>query len=482
MVNYKSNFLEFPLIPKSETLSRPKELDRTKGTELHVVTSLEALRGAQADRGLHCDPECEGAVGKKVYVDEVFYQKLQVYYPENPPPIGPELLLAGSAFQELWCPTGMYDGLWVYGLLFLWICGQMLGPYLILPRIVRLRLHAEMQREVDAGRCQIYPMALAGATWQHFATTEFIDHRNQAWKSFPTLELVFCVIAVIGVSVGAGVFFLSWVAVPIVFVCGLVIRLTHSIYASVRLRKRLLLGRAELFFCAAPAANMVSIICDGRVFFYKNIGDIPQRPPDGLVWYSYETMAVARTQLIARSNTDDESTPSWYLNIIYGSCFSKLRHNSWNVGSKLFPVDNACVHDFQSWLADPERRWLFRCEGATARPQSFMQPTDETLRTPFHMPAGDMRTPLSPNTMMFTADVQKVDALYKVTMISMSGEEAASFKFTEGHTLSDVLHRVASRRDFRDHQVKIVLSDGTQLGNMDPRMSLPAFFEKARAS
>ena len=363
------------------------------------------------------------------------------------------------------------------------LCHTLLSPFLILPQIVRLRLHAEMQREVDGGRCQIYPMALAGATWQHFATTEFIDHRTQAWKTFPWLDLSFCVISVVGVVLGAGGVRYCWILVPIIFACGLAIRLARRIYASVLFRKRLHLGRAELFVCAAPAANVVSIVCAGRVFFFKNIGDIPQRPPDSLVWYSYETMAVARTQLIARRDTEnDESTPSWYLNIIYGSCFNKMKTNLWSVGSKLFPVDNACVHDFQNWLADRERRQLFRCEGATARPQSFMQPTVENLRMPFHMPGADMRTPLSPNTMMFTADVQKVDALYKVTLISMSGEEAASFKFTEGDTLADVQHRVASRRGFRDYQVKIVLSDGTQLGNMDPRMSLPAFFEKARAS
>ena len=415
-------------------------------------------------------------------MDQVGYQKLQVHDPENPPPLGPELLLAGSAFQELWCPDDLYGTFWYFGVHFLFMWCPTLSPWLILPQIVRLRLHAEMQSEVDAGRCQIYPMALAGATWQHFATTEFIDHQTQAWQYFPCLELLFCVIAVIGVACGGGVSF-CWVSVPIVFLCGLAIRLTRRIYASVLFRKRLLLGRAELFVCAAPAANLVSIVCDGRVFFYKNIGDIPPRPPDSLAWFSYDTMALARTQLIARRDTeDDEGTLSWYLNIIYGHCFNKMRGDLWRVGSKLFPVDNACVHDFQNWLADRERRWLFRCEGATARPQSFMQPTDENLRTPFHMPAGDMRTPLSPNTMMFTAEVQKVDALYKVTMISMSGEEAASFKFTEEDMLADVLHRVASRRDFQDYQVKIVLSDGTQLGNMDPRMSLPAFFEKARAS
>ena len=292
-------------------------------------------------------------------------------------------------------------------------------------------------------------------------------------------------ISVIGFVLATGVRYCwaSWVPVAIVFFGGLAVRLTFRIYASVHFRKRLLLGRAELFVCAAPAVNMVSIVCDGRVFFLKNIGDIPLRPPaDSLTWYSYEIMAVARTQLIARRDTeDDESTPSWYLNIIYGSCF-EFRERRWRVGSKQFPVDNARVHDFQSWLADRERLHLFRCEGATARPQSFMQATVENLHTPFHMPAGDMRTPLSPNTMMFTADVQKVDALYKISLISMSGEEAASFKFTEGDTLADVQHRVASRPSFRNYQVKIVLSDGTQLGHLDPRMSLPTFFEKARAS
>ena len=120
-------------------------------------------------------------MGKKVHVGLVLDQMLQVYYPENPPPVGPELLLAGNAFQELWCPEQVYHHYWFYGLLFLMFC-NVLSPWLILPPIVRLRLHAEMQREVDAGRCQIYPMALAGATWQHFATTEFIDHRTSAWQ------------------------------------------------------------------------------------------------------------------------------------------------------------------------------------------------------------------------------------------------------------------------------------------------------------
>ncbi|CAE7656504.1 Kcnh6 [Symbiodinium sp. CCMP2456] len=474
--------------PHGPGMCADQELDRTKGKELHVVSSLEALQAAQADRGLDCGLECEGAVGKKVYVDQTFYQKLLVYYPENPPPIGPELLLAGSAFQELWCPAEVYHDFWYFGLLFLSMCQLVLIPFLILPQIVRLRLHAEMQREVDAGRCQIYPMALAGATWEHFANTEFKDHRTQAWQTFPGMECLSSVISLVGVALGlassGGLVRYCWISVPVVFLIGMAIRLLHQIHAGVIFRKRLLLGRAELFVCAAPEANMVSIVCDGRVFFYKNIGDIPRVPPESLVWYSYETMALARTQLIARRHTeteDEESTPSWYLNIIYGSCFNKARTNMWHTGSKLFPVDNACVHDFQNWLAEVERRQLFRCEGATARPESFMQPSDVTLLTPFHVPAGDMRTPLSTNTMMLTAEVEKVDGLYKVTMISMSGEEAASFKFTEGDTLADLQHRVASRPAFRDYQVKIVLSDGTQLGNMDPRMALPAFFEKARA-
>ena len=416
-------------------------------------------------------------MGREVYVDRVWPHVLQVHYPENPPPSGPELLLAGTAFQGMWCSQGIYEETANYVYNFDYIC-MMLSPFWLLYPFLRDREFREMRREVDAGRCQVYPMALAGATWQQFAMTDFINDRLEVWRYFPWADLgvilfIGFVLAIVEIWLGvvAGIF-------SILFM--FVLRLAFRIRASMRFHKRVALGRAELFVCAVPGANLVSIVCDGRVFFYKNIGDLPAQVPNRL---GFSSMALASTQLVALRDSDSSEeggTLSWYLKVIYGYARSPRGDGPWSVGSKLFPVDSARVHDFQNWLADLDRRQLFRCVGATAQQQNMVQPTRAALLTPFHIPPGDMQTPLSRNNMVFTADVQRADdPLYRLSLISMSGEQAQSFKFTKQDTLADVLYRVASRPDFRDYQVKIFLSDGTQLDNMDPRMTLPKLCERA---
>ena len=158
-------------------------------------------------------------------------------------------------------------------------------------------------------------------------------------------------------------------------------------------------------------------------------------------------------------------------------------------GHKINPVCLAFCIVFYIWFSiagvmctnpKPQRRTLFRCVGTTALQQNVIKPTAATLLQPFHIPPGDMHTPLSTSNLVFTADLQQVDGTFRLLLLSMSAEEAASFTFTTVDTLADVLYTIASKREFRSFQVKIFLSNGVALDSLDARMSVPKLLEIAQ--
>ncbi|CAE7037666.1 unnamed protein product [Symbiodinium natans] len=362
------------------------------------------------------------------------------------------------------------------------ICGPPLLVHLIFDLREKERSFREMQLELDAGQCQVYSMALSGTRWQQFATTNLHMGSALAWLLFPWADLPlptlfwvwgFAAERTIG-SLTIGTFILLFTVA---------LRIVIRIHASWRFHGRMAKTHVELHICAAPVANLVSIVCDGRAYFYHNIGDLPQQGrPVGM---RRRSLALAFTQLTTLPEPTFEGGPlGWYLNIISGEYDSKDAYGpyGWSAHSQGFPVDHARVHDLQSWLTDPERLKLFRCVGAAFWKEHMFPANREVLLAPYEISPETQATALSTTSVILTADVQKVeDARYKVSLISMSGEEAESFAFRTGDTLADVLHRVASRPKFWLCQVKIILSDGTQLDSLDPRMALQELLERAQA-
>ena len=143
-------------------------------------------------------------------------------------------------------------------------------------------------------------------------------------------------------------------------------------------------------------------------------------------------------------------------------------NTAWTAIKKYLPVDAAKVGDFQQWLQLEPQKTLFGFSGATVTQDHEIRPTQQTLRAPVRSPGSfQLHQQLS---MVLTANITDhgiESERLEISFTSMSGRDCLQLYAEKSDTIADFCHAVATQPCFAGINIRIVLTDGRALDNLN---------------
>eukprot|EP00438_Fugacium_kawagutii_P014567 Skav232310 [mRNA] locus=scaffold882:682917:684446:- [translate_table: standard] len=472
------------------------------GQQLHVIADLDKLNKLQDLYGLGpCDDACE-LVGQTVeFAGNISLDGYGAYWVSvRGPGSLLEVHLAPPCLTELWCgkvaKSACNLGMVAAACLFLFV--MIHGAFEIMHQKARQQ---QILEGLGNNTAQIYEMIVSGRASGELTRVTYGPNSRLRWMAFklcPWIDLLCLVLVYLSITFSPVFRMFCLVAFSPVLTASIPLVVLLCLRAVLWLccvikywRRATAMETSDIALCALRELDAFCVIYRHYIYWFCNIGNVPEERPHVANTAYRKPMILVRSQLLAHhSHPDDDQTPitGWSFKVCYGRWFPRARGHSnpfllcgfcmagWKAFYKDFPVDPARLHDLQRWLMDPTRRELFRYEGVALSATDVL-PWDkgrihDQLRHADEMPV--------PEAMQLTRVLtlrcsDAGDGLLAIQLSTMAGEMLPLLSAHASDLVADLLYRVSVETN-EGFQVKIALPNAKTLDVLDPKQTLAEAF------